>query len=281
MTARELLKLVTTLNRYIGFQRIINSHFHYNSTTTTVLVNTTMAYGYRKGRKGYKRSYKRRGYSRNITPAGKVIAIKRVEMLSQRADQSVAGFTWADRLGIPMANSPSPGHTAYGLDFKLSRLPQYTEFTALFDAYKITGVKLRIVPRYSNSDLITLEGNAFMPKPMYITADQDDITVGASWTEVDAMQNEATKIIPIISNNGSPITMYLKVKPQTVLQTNPGTGLSTATAGQFSGWIDTIQPDVLHYGLKLLVPTKAQVDSKNRCEFDIFATYYLKFRNVK
>ena len=240
-----------------------------------------MAYGYGKRRKGYKRSYKRRAYSRNITPSGKVISIKRVELLSQRADQTTDTYTWADKKGISMASSSTPSHTAYGLDFKLSRLPNYSEFTALFDAYKITGIKLRIIPRYSNSDLNVLEGNTYMPKPMYITADQDDITVGASWTEVDAMQNEATRIIPVISNNGSPVTMYLKVKPQTVLQTNLGAGLSTATAGQFSGWIDTVQPDVVHYGLKLLVPTKPYVMAQLKCEFDVFATYYLKFKNVK
>lgn len=67
----------------------------------------------------------------------------------------------------------------YSFTFKLADLPDYTEFTNLFDAYRITSVKLKFI--YSCTEVTGPSSVNAMPQ-IFMVNDYDDATPLASYT---------------------------------------------------------------------------------------------------
>ena len=100
--------------------------------------------GYKKGykKRGYKRGYPKR-IPRNLTPKN-VHYFKRNVVIGDLSKAS--------------------GTSAYlnGYQFQLNDCINYSEFTALYDFYKICAVKIRVIPGWTvgNVDVISLTESA-------------------------------------------------------------------------------------------------------------------------
>lgn len=159
-----------------------------------------------------------------------------------------------------------------GMEFKLNDLPNFTEFTTLFDAYRIRGVKLDFVPIYNSHEIN--EGPAASPFDrlgmpiMTYARDYDDSTAPA--TE-DAILQYSTNSCLVLSNKKS---VYISHPRVATTVYRPGITAAYAEAKK-NLWLDCANPDVPHYGLKYYVP----IENLSKILYvRVYATYFLEFK---
>lgn len=167
---------------------------------------------------------------------------------SQYYSGAVAGSTLLDTFG--------------GVYFRLVDVPNSSEFTSLFDQYRIDKVTIKFMPRANSSEVGTNQG---MVK-LFTAIDRDDITSPTSIAEL--LQNETCKVTPstrIVSRTFKPMFA------QEVYQSATSTGYGART-----GWLDCSNTSIQHYGIKWglqQLPAGAQT-------FDLHVKYHLSFKNV-
>lgn len=150
---------------------------------------------------------------------------------------------------------------AGGFMAQLSQVPNYTEFTALYDMYRINGVRWRLSPRANSAEAGTNQGLV----KLFTAIDYDDI-VTPSLT--DLLQYQSLKV----TNTSKEHVRYVKPRiAAAIYQTGVGTGY-----GATRGWIDCQNPTVAHYGLKYVLQ---QLPAGNQ-SYDLQVTYYMSFKNV-
>lgn len=140
---------------------------------------------------------------------------------------------------------------SFSLYFQLQDLPSVTEFTTLYDSYKVTGFKMRLIP-YNTMSATGAAATATLGQSALIlhhTIDLDDATLPAA-TEAgieDLRQYQYYKVQNLISK---PMKRY--VKPRTLLLTGTGAGAITGSAmgkgGQY--WFDIGSTGIQFYGVK-------------------------------
>lgn len=148
---------------------------------------------------------------------------------------------------------------------QLSQVPNFGEFVALFDQYKIMGVKWRFSPRANSAEVGTNQGLV-----KFMTAiDTDGAPAGApAPVMTDLLQYESLKVT---SSNREHVR-YVKPRiASTVFNTALTSGYAPRTA-----WIDCENNTVPHYGLSYVLQ---QLPAGNQ-SYDIQVTYYLAFKNV-
>lgn len=146
--------------------------------------------------------------------------------------------------------------------FSLANVTNYTEFTNLFDMYKINGIKIRFMPRANSAEAGTNQGLV----KFFSVVDYDDVSLPTAIT--DLLQYENVKI----TNTSRDHMRYFKPKvASAVYQNAVGTGYAPR-----SGWIDCSSPTVEHYGIKWALQ---QLPAGNQ-SMDIAITYYMAFKHV-
>lgn len=157
--------------------------------------------------------------------------------------------------------------------FALSDLPNYTEFTNLWDQYMLAAVKLAIVPRYnvvtqeSAGDAATKVGDIMI----YSVIDYNDSSVLTSRN--DALQYQSCKATP-----GRKVhKRYLKPKYLSQIYE------SAVTTGYSSkrGFLATTDPSVPHYAVKTYWHASDDTGVIGNVKFDVVMTYYLMLKTVK
>ena len=147
--------------------------------------------------------------------------------------------------------------------FQLSALANASEYTVLYDMYKISAVKWTLMPRGNSAEAGTNNNNT---KIMTVLDYDDDNTP----TSVDQLcQYESVKTTNLSRDH----SRYLKPKfARAIYKTAVTTGYGVGT-----GWIDCDSTDVPHYGIKyaLLRTTSGTVT------YDLKVTYYLQFKGVR
>lgn len=174
-------------------------------------------------------------------------------------DNTVYSYKRSQQLAV-MFSSVFPSISSGAYTFSLSNVPDSTDFTNLYDSYKITGVLLRMMPRVTEN---SNQANDF-GTIMYVT-DYDDSTAPA--TQLELLERQSTKIRT--GNRAGIWKYFLRPKAQMLLT-------SSGQAQMKGGWIDTSTPSVPHYGFKWLWTNATVVQN---C--DVYVTYYLKFKGVK
>lgn len=136
-------------------------------------------------------------------------------------------------------------NAAGALSFAMSSLPNASEFTALFDAYKIVKVKLDFIPFGDNVnmplDAMSNSTSLMSPGGPLITAiDYDDANTPGAAT--DLLQYQASKVTPV------PRRLKMSLRPKFATEVYRS-GTSTGY-GARSGWLDCANSDIPHYGVK-------------------------------
>jgi len=124
----------------------------------------------------------------------------------------------------------------------LSQLPNYTEFSALFDQYKIKKVQYTYIPRYDSAD-ISQYNNLTLPRLFYVI-DRDDAAAPSGIN--DLMQYANVRSVQF----NKPITVtYVPSVSGLVYQT----GVASGYAPKSKQWLDLASTDVEHYGHKFWI----------------------------
>lgn len=169
-------------------------------------------------------------------------------------------------------------YSSLALTFGLSDLPNYTEYTALFDQYKILGVAVRLFPLWNSVE--TPQGPSSpggIGTILHSVIDLDDNTApGASSGGIDALrQYKSYKAHNMAYLKKGMWSRYCRPK----ILSGVYNGVSLVSAGtNRSQWLDCSTPTVPHYGLKFIFETNTLAATAQTLQFKIEAKFYLAFR---
>lgn len=177
-------------------------------------------------------------------------------------------------LTASVSNTGVPTPILWGRSFSLNDLPTVTDFTALFDMYKIYGIKLSFIPTGNSAILSAVSGNsqAIGFNRFSTTVDYDDVTPPVSEDEI--LQYNFLKTTAGIK----PHKRYFKPK---VLTETYRSALTTAYNPGSSKWMDLSQTDVPHYGIKAYCDAPLFGGVAASITYTVYATYYFACKNVR
>lgn len=146
------------------------------------------------------------------------------------------------------------------------------DFTALFDEYKIIGVRCQIFAGFNSSQLSAAPN---LPV-LFMIADYDDVNSLVS--SASALEYQNCKVVTLGRDSSmSGVQWYCKPKVQ--IQTYR-TAVTTGYSPKPNQWIDNEQTDVPHYGMKFWIDPMANTAYDfGRVEF--IWTYRILCRNVR
>lgn len=160
---------------------------------------------------------------------------------------------------------------------KLSDLPGYNDFTQLYDQYKIMKVKFRIERAFTGNDLCAaanINGNNFTTNKFFrIIHDYD----GGPFVNAEAtfFEFQNMKSYPAVGAGPITTTLYPKNIGRVALNDQNLAGMANTVVKP--QWIDCINANVEHYGVRVWYPQLALGnDQKHR----VIATFYIACRNT-
>lgn len=167
-------------------------------------------------------------------------------------------------------------HTA--LSFRLNMLPDYTEFTTLYDQYKIKKIVFRLERPFTDNglqaDATGGGGNSTTTnKYMRVVHDYDGGT-GLS-AEYQYLEYQNCKSYPTCGNKPIRLTLYPKILGNVFKSDSLS---STANYMIKPQWIDVAAPDVNHYGIRIFTP---QIATGNTQVYRVFASVIFQCKNTR
>lgn len=224
-----------------------------------------------------KRVYRRR---RRVLRRRPVKAFGRVVRVPTALTKKVHWFKEMCQLTSMVGPAATPAASGW-LSFKLNDLQNAGSFKLLFDLYKLTGVKLKIVPRMNTSDAIgTNAGGSMGNLPVLYIAPNRDAYVPAPISIGDILNDDGCKVIRLTK----PVNLYIK-SPKAVITDNSDqkniVPFQFGTGRAFQPWLTTggnsqiiDQSDVPHYGFRWVINNQAGSD----VVLDVYATYYFAMK---
>ena len=178
-----------------------------------------------------------------------------------------------NKMGLVMNELVTTRHIRYGVsftalsfagssEFRLSFLPNHTEFVTLFDCFKIWKVEVTFVPKYNSAEFGALTS---IPS-IYIASDRTDAGVPLTINEMCEYATCITRrfdrpvtytVWPSIGEDGNVV----------VIDEN-----------QKNKWVNCTYPATQHYGIKYALDMPVGLAS---VPVDIVHKYFLKFKDVK
>lgn len=159
---------------------------------------------------------------------------------------------WYDGGTITLAAGTTQGYT---LTTQAASLGNWGSYRGLFDLYKITGMKLTLVPTHNSSDYSAGVGSGI---PMLYIAPNRDPFTPAPASVPDILNDDGVKIIRFTK----PVSFYLK-NPKADIQDASGSSVPmqfNASSKALQPWLttggnnQTIAQDTLkHYGFRYFV----------------------------
>lgn len=224
----------------------------------------------RKFRRGRRRAGGRRAYG----------VMRKRSGMGYRARSALAKKVhWFKELYQSTSLVGSASATTGGIiNFSLNELQNAGSFKAMFDLYKITGVKVKIVPRFNVSEVQTLNiNNQLGNLPMLYVAPNRDPYVPVPTSIGDILNDDGCRVIRLTK----PVNLYLKAPKAKIttsgseaaqdipLQFNVGSKWQPwLTTGGNSQTID--QSGLLHYGFRYMINNQTAAD----CVLDTYCTLY-------
>lgn len=147
--------------------------------------------------------------------------------------------------------------TLFAANFSLNDVPGYTEFSALFDFYKVNGIRVKLIPYQTESNSTGTVNNAGNV-PIFYVVDTTDSTPPSSVEELCEYQDHK------ITNLYTGLDCYFRPK------------FADATSAMRDGWVATTNTSLNYYGFKFAIPP-----STNAMTYYLVYTYYLSFKDPK
>lgn len=152
----------------------------------------------------------------------------------------------------------------YGaFSFKLSDLPDYTEFTNLFDEYMIYSIRLFFRP----NAITSVESTSYNDPWFIYAVDKDDSSAPTTYDTL--MQYPGVRITSALRRH------TIRFRPRFSIEIYNGV---TSAYGSRVGYIDCANTAVPHYGFKYGID---KVNTANSVIYGLWATYTCYFRGLR
>lgn len=228
-------------------------------------------------------------------PTKRVIAIRKTKNVQKRGILSLNSYTRPHNFRVTRFTQSYIGGNTGGstapffgaLTFKLSDLPNASEFTNLYDQYMIQKVVIELIPSVNvgaapalvdNTGAAIPVGTVSGQTPMiHSVIDLNDATVPTLLT--DLLQYQTYK-----STRGFKSHVRTVYKPKYILSN--GAGGTAAPQALASKWQATTQVDVVHYGIKwMAVPPLLTYTTSGGSQYiygniDLKVTFFVIFKNT-
>lgn len=225
------------------------------------------------------KSYARRGRPSVRTQKAKLGTMRRRRGLRKFRQQRVFFYKQAvDGVNITGISARYVNQTASNqhkaLEFKLNDIPQASQLASLYDQYQITKIVLKFIPMMdSNGASAVASTSVLNPGVIATVLDYDDANALANLNEYE--QYQTFKVQPAISRRTHTRIIYPAI--QDYMLNAGGAGLPAGVKRR--QWIDCSQGSISHKGLKLYIDQYYNVNCPQ--SWQVFATYYVKFRCVR
>lgn len=157
-------------------------------------------------------------------------------------------------------------------DISTISMPNRTEFTALFDQYKILSYTIELRPRFNSRDAAYGAGTVADIPTVYWVYDQDDATPPSSMSQL--MEHPKVRS----GRLDKPVYITVKYPTVTTLEYNGGI-ITNGYSVKRSPWIDCNSYQVPHYGVKYAI--QGTIDRDYKALFDIRVKWRLAFKNPR
>lgn len=209
----------------------------------------------------YRRTYRKRTYRKRTGLKRNYRRRYRTRTRYNKRGQKLYLFKRHVDFGELTISNSINTYAAY--NFSLSDVPNSSEFTSLYDQYKINCVKLKFLPQQTQSVSIGTINNPNASSRFFSVIDYNDGTAPASIDEL--RQYQSCKYTGILRTHKRVV-----FKPK-ILDTN---GFS------ISPWMSTASPNANYFGIKVAVEPMDSTSTLTMM-YTIEATYYMSFKQVK
>jgi len=223
-----------------------------------------------------KRTFRKRTYRKRRTAYRKRYPIRR-----SLGNPRQKVFFFKRFCNLPALIAGADGNDAFTpRSFGLSDLPDYTDFTNLFDWYKINKIVVRLLPYFSQTTDVPNSATfgTFSSASNLRIFTAIDTGLAPTLTAANAVNT-------IRQYSNCKVTPYIKGQTRSFRPRYDGLDAETVesqTVGP-TPWIDTTSTSAIHYGLLIAIDTSGlnpasinQGDVLLRIE----ATYYMSFKSV-
>jgi len=190
------------------------------------------------------------------------------------SSKGIHSFTRKSMQALPVTNAVGLVH--YANMFTLQQLPNYAEFTALFDMYRIKKIEITWLYDHNSGEVSTSAGvaaNASMGLPnIYIVSDYDDASALGAAT--DYLQYEPCKITRL----DKPVRWTIYPHVAVAVYNGAFAGYKNDKAA----WLDVASSAVEHYGCKWAVDaTMCNIAASGAVRIGTLNVYYKFFMDFK
>lgn len=174
--------------------------------------------------------------------------------------------------------SAAAGSTQFGVQsYKLNDIFNAGQFKNLFDLYKITGVKLTVIPRYDTASVAEASnGPTLNPLPMLYVAPNRSPWSTAPTSVQDILNDDGCRIMTLDKK----LTFWLRA-PGPRLVDGAGVGVPIQFNTNVKPWLttggngqDADQSGVQYYGHRYAISNLGSAG----IYADVYATYYMTFK---
>lgn len=183
--------------------------------------------------------------------------------------------------------SGSANYASIALKFCLGDLPDVSEFTALFDQYRIVGIKLLLIPvsqmGLSAAAGVNAAADGYVKCIVHSCIDNDDNTqFVASEAGVLAMMEYKNYRVRGLGGSARPvINRYFKPKILNVVQ-DVSAGTTARSIATGNPWLDCATTTTPYFGLKTIWELHTGTNATNYCiQFRMVAKYIVEFRDTR
>lgn len=236
-------------------------------------------------------TYRKRGQwpfaGRNLVPTRQMVLCKRVScgrLMTQYGTSASAGATctWNSANNVLTLTTPATGGSHYfaiACAFALDDIPSITDFTALFDLYKINAVKFKLLPYYDNAPSATNAGGygSIAGFIHHVQDDDDIVTPTASDVGIDEIRQYLNYRTQSLQSK-RPISRYIRPR---ISIAGGASGAFTAGVNMRPKWINCAYTNATHYGFKAIIEIFNSSAYASTLIFKIEPTYYLGFKNMR
>lgn len=152
-------------------------------------------------------------------------------------------------------------------------VPSSSEFSKLFDQWRIVGVDMEVFFSGNSQSIVT--AGTTLPLLWYVD-DYDD----ANNTPLSLIQQyPRVKIANMGESGGYVIRHRMTPRPSLIIPDGAG-GFGAAPQLDGPTWIDTVTPGTPHYGLKLCLDTYGRTSAGDLGSLSFVAKVHFAFKNV-
>lgn len=166
--------------------------------------------------------------------------------------------------------------------YTFGALPSVSEFTNMFDEYKLSAIKVTFRPRYDSVSINSVVDGTSQPNITQPQAYAHVIVDPASTTLPSGIYNNGT-LNTFLENGGiktytlnRPFSVYFRPKVRT-----SANGGSSASVVQSSPWLRTSDTGVVHNGFHMFLQQNDFSIGANYIRLDTFVTYYFQVKSMR